>query len=71
MVFPSSFKKIPDPGRNLHISYHTADPYGDLKDFVRIYVRVVGSIWLVYLQFRGTREKLQGGFLDMFTLLFW
>ena len=27
-------------------------------------------IWLVYLQFRGTREKLQGGVLDLFTLIF-
>ena len=26
--------------------------------------------WLVYLQFRGAREKLQGGFGDLFTLFF-
>ena len=28
------------------------------------------ATWLVYLQFRGTREKLQGGFLDLFNLFF-
>ena len=27
-------------------------------------------VWLVCLQFRGTREKLQGGFLDLFNLFF-
>ena len=28
------------------------------------------QLWLVYLQFRGTREKLQGGFLELFNLFF-
>ena len=27
MVFSGKSKKFPDPGRNLHISCHTAEPY--------------------------------------------
>ena len=30
LVFPSNFKKCPDPERNSHISYHTAEVYGFL-----------------------------------------
>ena len=27
LAFPDKSKNLPDPGRNLHISYHTAEPW--------------------------------------------
>ena len=29
LAFPGQPKKNPEPGQNLHISYHTAEPYED------------------------------------------
>ena len=47
MVSPGKFKKNPDPGRNLHISYHTAElevGNGLLKWSA---LQVVGVAWLL------------------------
>ena len=35
MAFPSKSKKCPDPGRNLHVSYRTAEPYSDTEHNVQ------------------------------------
>ena len=43
LVFPGKSKKFPDPGRNLQISYHTAEPYLIFLFFERVLEFSCGS----------------------------
>ena len=47
-------------------------PINDEHDAIKADLHAISLFfWLVYLLLPSTREKLQGGFLDLFNLLFW